>query len=765
MKKKRTLKPTKKTQGAWWKLPRYRALTVIGVVVLGVIASVALFVTVRGWERTRLQAAFDQMAADRVYVVLNGINNNVGALQSIRAFYAVNEGIQEPGFRTFVKEDLSRHSEMLALAWVPRVVDQERDIYEETVRRAGRSTFHIVELDAQGRLRKATRHEDYLPIQTIEPLEAHVAMMGLDLASHPVLRPALERARDTGEPMTTARVRLGDAPKATFGCWMVVPLYRKGAPLETLTDRRQNLVAFFAVLVDLKQIVEQALKTLAPGDIDVLLADDTAPAAERMLHLYRSHPQTDGAVFPAAEPTTDSSARARTELVWRTAFFMMGRQWSIVCRAAPQFTVTNRQWESVIILFSGFLSTALLGLYLFTMLSRATRIEQLAAELRVANKRLEELSALKDQFVSNVSHDLRTPLTAIKEGVSLLLDKALGPITDEQGDFLHTVDENIDRLTELITNLLDLSKIEAGRLRLYRRRLDLQPLIASTLKSYKTITGQRTLKVEAPGTYEVFADPNRILQVVNNLLSNAVKFTKDDGTITFLLQPQNGHLVVSVKDDGMGIAPEDLSKLFQKFSQVGAGVGRPKGTGLGLALCKELVELHHGRISVTSEVGKGSAFTFTLPIYTPDVALQESFTELVDFAKRGGQETVGVVVMDAEPLVGSAAAQEAVPAPNRLEQVTELIHKHVRQGDVVLPLAPRWIAILAITDEPGLQALVQQLQRALDGRLTTLDGTPVTVPLRVGTAIYPTDDTDIRALLQKAAASLGRGLPEAATVG
>ncbi|MBI3320099.1 MAG: CHASE domain-containing protein, partial [Candidatus Omnitrophica bacterium] len=357
MKKKRAQKNAKKTGGAFWKLPRYRALTVVGVVGLGVIASAALFVVVRGWERTRLQASFDQMAADRVYVVLNGINNNVGALQSIRAFYAVNEGIQEPGFRTFVREDLSHHAEIQALAWVPRVLDRERELYEETVRLQGRSTFHIVELDAQGRLRKATQHEDFFPIQTVEPLETRVALAGLDLTSHPALRPALERARDTGEPVTTARVRLGDAPKAPFGCWMVVPLYRKGAPLETLTDRRQNLVAFFAVLVDLGQVVEQALKTLAPGDIDVLLADDTAPAAERALHLYRSHPHADGVVFPSEEPATDSSTGARTELVWRTAFFMMGRQWSIICRAAPQFTVTNRQWESFIILFSGFLST------------------------------------------------------------------------------------------------------------------------------------------------------------------------------------------------------------------------------------------------------------------------------------------------------------------------------------------------------------------------------------------------------------------------
>jgi len=247
-------------------------------------------------------------------------------------------------------------------------------------------------------------------------------------------------------------------------------------------------------------------------------------------------------------------------------------------------------------------------------------------ELRSANKRLVELGRIKDEFLAKVSHDLRTPLTAINEGISLMLEGALGGVNDEQRDFLAMVDQNLARLTELIGNMLDLSKVEAGRLAMVPARVALRPLIETTVKNYQTITGRRTVTVECDGVPDVFADPNRLLQVLGNLFSNAVKFTREDGRITFAAKPRNGQVAVSVRDDGEGIAKDDLPKLFQKFSQVGPESARLKGTGLGLVLCKELVEMHQGTISVSSEPGAGTTFTFTLPIYAPQPADEEAKT-------------------------------------------------------------------------------------------------------------------------------------------
>ena len=384
--------------------------------------------------------------------------------------------------------------------------------------------------------------------------------------------------------------------------------------------------------------------------------------------------------------------------------------------------------------------------------------EQLTAE----NKRLEELAILKDEFVAKVSHELRSPLTAIKEGINLVLDEALGSINAEQRDFLQTVDENIDRLTELINNMLDLSKIEAGRLSLVRRRLALGPLIATTLSSYKTLAGRRQLKMDLVPVPDVLADPPRVLQILGNLFSNAVKFTEDEGTITMALREQDGAVAVSVQDDGIGMAPDELPKLFQKFSQVGAADQQPQGSGLGLALCKELIELHKGRIAVSSELGTGSTFTFCLPIYTTQLALQESFRELVEAAKRAEEGTVGVIALDGEPLVSALASSSgrmslSASPLEHLESLVELVRQSLHRGDIVLDVEPRWVVVLVLADTSGVQAVVQRLRKALQERLTS-PGKPGPDPAQFGAAMYPGDGMDIHTLFWKATRTLNQGV-------
>ena len=389
------------------------------------------------------------------------------------------------------------------------------------------------------------------------------------------------------------------------------------------------------------------------------------------------------------------------------------------------------------------------------------RLEAQKESLEVANKRLQELGILKDEFVANVNHELRTPLTAIKEGISLMLDGALGAVNDDQLDFLKTVDDNIDRLTELISNMLDLSKIEAGRLRLLRRRLEIWPLIETTLNSYKAIAGPRTVQVDRAEVPAVFADPNRILQVLGNLFSNAVKFTKDNGTIRWFVHERDGQVAVSVQDDGVGMSKDELPELFEKFSQVGDGQTKLRSTGLGLTLCKELVELHRGQITVTSEPGKGSTFTFTLPLYTPAVALEASFEELVESARRTLQEAVGVIVLDNEPLLEFARGPQAGRRTERLEQVVEFVGKYLHHNDVVLSITPRWVVIVAITDALGVHAIVRRMQQALPQWPGTEAERRLAQRVSVGAALYPADGDDVHQLFAKAIERLGHGLPTA----
>ncbi len=230
--------------------------------------------------------------------------------------------------------------------------------------------------------------------------------------------------------------------------------------------------------------------------------------------------------------------------------------------------------------------------------------------------KMKEVEQLKSDFVANVSHELRSPLAAIQKNLAIILDQTAGAINEDQKSFLSLAKGNVERLTRLINDLLDLSKIEAGKMEIKKAPTDLTALIRATLANFtgwfreKNIAARLELP-EPPLQLEVDAD--KIVQVLNNLLSNALKFTPAEGEIRVRLTP-GSPVEIAVADSGPGIAPQDIQRIFNKFEQVAGHAGNGiHGTGLGLPLVKEIVERHGGAIRVESEVGKGSTFAFTLP--------------------------------------------------------------------------------------------------------------------------------------------------------
>lgn len=392
-------------------------------------------------------------------------------------------------------------------------------------------------------------------------------------------------------------------------------------------------------------------------------------------------------------------------------------------------------------------------------LAREVAERQIVQEqLHIANIRLKDISSLKDEFIAMASHELRNPLTAINEGIHLVLDQALGPINEDQKTFLGDVAENIDRLTELINTMLDLSKLQAGRLRLERRRVDLHTLIETTVKNYRALAGRRTLTAEVESPMDVFADPHRILQVLGNFVSNAIKCTREDGAIHILLHPQDGRIAVSVHDDGAGVAAEDLPKLFKKFSQVGDGHARRKGTGLGLSLCKELIELHKGEVSVASEVGTGSTFTFTLPCYGPHLALEESWNERLETDHDASN--FGIIARHLERALelrrGSGPNE---PTQELLTEAAKTLRQHLQEKDVRIPMEPSWLVIFAAADRDAMQAIAKRLQdRAREWAQTGIEASE-DLPIPTGVACYPADGANTTLLL---AAAVKRAAPDAA---
>ena len=251
----------------------------------------------------------------------------------------------------------------------------------------------------------------------------------------------------------------------------------------------------------------------------------------------------------------------------------------------------------------------------------AQYLEEQSDELTRLNEELAKANRLKSDFLANMSHELRTPLNSIIGFSDMLLTQEVGALNAMQQDFLETVARNGRHLLQLISELLDLSKIEAGRLQLTPEAIDLRDLLREAADSVRAQSEKRQhrLDLELPETpLAITADHVRVRQVLLNLLSNAIKFTPDGGRVRLLGRGEDSGIRVEVIDTGIGIAVEDQPKLFKEFVQIDASASRHyEGTGLGLALCKRLVELHGGHIGCNSARGAGSTFWFTLPRQHP----------------------------------------------------------------------------------------------------------------------------------------------------
>jgi signal transduction histidine kinase len=242
---------------------------------------------------------------------------------------------------------------------------------------------------------------------------------------------------------------------------------------------------------------------------------------------------------------------------------------------------------------------------------------RLFKELEAANRELAAASQHKSEFLANMSHELRTPLNAIIGFSEVLSEKMFGELNEKQEEYLKDIHASGTHLLSLINDILDLSKIEAGRMELELTDFDLPTALDNALTLVRERAGRRSIALHTSidnRLGQIQADERKIRQVVLNLLSNAIKFTPEGGRIEVVAALRDGSVEVSVSDTGVGIAPEDQEKVFEEFRQVGTADKKAEGTGLGLTLCRKFIELHGGKIWVKSQLGAGSTFTFTIPI-------------------------------------------------------------------------------------------------------------------------------------------------------
>src|SRR5678815_4089373 len=323
-------------------------------------------------------------------------------------------------------------------------------------------------------------------------------------------------------------------------------------------------------------------------------------------------------------------------------------------------------------------------------------VKQAKMEAEASGKAAEKANEAKSAFLSTVSHELRTPLTSVLGFAKIIrkrLEEKIFPIVDKKdpktektiaqiSENLHVVISEGERLTHLINDVLDLAKIEAGKMEWNQESVSMSEVAERAIAATTSLFDQKALKLVKDIDTDLPAitgDRDKLIQVIINLISNSVKFT-DKGSVTCTVSQQKNEIVVSISDTGIGIAPGDFGAVFEQFKQVGGDTltDKPKGTGLGLPICKEIVEHHDGRIWLESEVGKGSTFSFALPIPKTDGTRPVQFNDLVKQLKdqmtqskiNTSGKAASILIVDDDDSIRSLLQQELSEAGYLIDEAT-----------------------------------------------------------------------------------------------
>lgn len=417
--------------------------------------------------------------------------------------------------------------------------------------------------------------------------------------------------------------------------------------------------------------------------------------------------------------------------------------------------LSERPFLSTILVLHVLLGYVLLARYPARVIRRRTaELEEANRKLNIEIQRGWRAQQLKDDFVSTVSHELRTPLAIAKEGISLLEDGLLGTLTEKQLKIINTASRNIDRLARIINDLLDIAKIEAGKMDIHRRRIDLVELAKQSVAAMEPMAQKKrlSLSTDMPSTpLEVFADPGRITQVLTNLIGNAVKFTVSGG-VSVSGSAADGEAHCTVLDTGPGISESDLPRVFEKFSQIermeGAG---NKGTGLGLSVAKSIIDLHGGRIWAESNPGEGSVFTFSLPLFDDDLVVRAVIGTSLRAAKQTGQ-SLRLFLFDLVPDSADMNIDEKIAALHSV--MAELVDRRalVRGSDAVCRRGDHQIIILAAIESGYVQTVCDRWRETISDAFSATDPR-LRVTVCLGSAGYPPCDS-VEELLTNAELSL-----------
>ncbi len=607
------------------------------------------------------RARFEQSVQAAVDQINARIDAHVNVLRAATGLFAATQDVTRDQFRAYIRhlQLEQRNPGMQGIGLSLRVRLQDVELVIADLRANDFREFRIWPW---------SERPEYHTIVVLEPLDRrNRAAIGYDMFTHPLRRAAMERARDTGEPAATAVLTLVqeiDGRKQP-GFLVYVPIYSSDEVPATVAERRQALYGFVYAPFRAADLINAIFQS-RPSGVMLTVRDGRDV-------LFASH---------------SASGHDQARYAAMRKIRVGGREWTIDF-AAPR-TQTRVSGLTIATAGGGLLISVLLFALLRVQLHARGEAERVAETLRRSEAELQKASRAKDEFLATLSHELRTPMTAIL-GWSKLMADDLGEET--RNIAVDAIQKSSKAQAQLIDDLLDVSRITAGKMRIEVRAIDLAPIIRGAVDAVAPAAEAKGVTVGMtipPSPLLVSGDANRLQQVIWNLLSNAVKFTPRGGQVDIRAATRDPEALLTVTDTGQGIEPAFLPYVFDRFRQADSSMTRAyTGLGLGLAIVRHLIELHGGSVEAFSEgIGKGARFTVRLPrihVSAPDDTgggENRAATSVLRGAK--------VLVVDDEDDVRSYAGAVFRMSGSEV--------RCVRSADEALELLSRWVPDVLVSD-------------------------------------------------------------------
>ena len=446
----------------------------------------------------------------------------------------------------------------------------------------------------------------YTSIIYIEPFQGrNLRAFGYDMYSEPVRKKAMALSRDSGTAMLSGKVELVQEKgenEPQPGVLMYIPVYRKNLPLNTIEQRRAAIRGWVFSPYRMRDLIGSILETM-----NVIGVDSLNPIR---IQIYDNDKISDETLL-FDDVIGDTIERDRFPLTVPLTIDFNGKKWTLVFSGTrEQLSIFHR--DQMTVLIGGIIIGMLLFFLSLTVLKtnlRRKQIEQL-------NIQLEKVNMDKDRFIAILSHDLKSPFTAILGFLEILLENLQNLNRNEIKKHVNIINDASRHTFNLLEDLLTWTRAHSGKIPFNPKLLRLKEVFDHVLKVMKESASSKKISVIYHEEEEVYviADIDMLMAILRNLVSNAIKFTKPGGTVKVTAEKKPRDIEISVSDNGVGMMPDQMKELYDitKFMST-TGTANERGSGFGLLICKEFVEKHCGKLSVTSEFGKGSDFRFTIP--------------------------------------------------------------------------------------------------------------------------------------------------------